>query len=54
MYQKSLISVKEARKILAEEGSKLSDDEIQDLIDNLEKLASYGLKMAQDRKSVVV
>lgn len=51
---KPLITVKEARKILAQEGSELSDDQIGELIHNMEKLAEYGLEMAQVRKSAVV
>lgn len=47
---KPLISILEARKILAEEASALSDDELLELIQSMEKLASYGLEMAQVRK----
>lgn len=54
MYQKPVISVKEARKILAEEASELSDTQIRELIQNIEKLATHSLEMTQVRKSGVV
>lgn len=46
---KPLITISEARKILAEEASVMSDDDIEVLIQNMGELASYGLEMAQVR-----
>ena len=44
----------EARKILGAEAKTLSDKEIvQQPLANMEKMAEIGLKMAQERKSVV-
>jgi hypothetical protein len=54
MHQKPIISIKEARKILSQEAVELSDDDIEDIIVKYEELASYGLRIAQVRKSVVV
>ena len=51
---KALISIKEARKILGKEAKTLSDKEITQILAHMEKMAEIGLKIAQDRKSVVV
>ena len=48
------ISVKEARKILGIESKNLSNEDIEQLLADLEKMADIGLKMAQERKSAVV
>lgn len=48
--RKQIISVKEARKILAEEASGLTDEQIRQLVQNIEKLSEYGLEMALVRK----
>ena len=53
-FERPLISIKEARKILAYEASKLSDDEVGELIRNIVKLSEYGLEIAKVRKSDVV
>lgn len=44
-----IISLKEARKILGKEmGDKLSDEELEKLIDDLDVLARAALKMAKE------
>lgn len=52
--EKLVITVKEARKILAEEASELSDEDIYGLLQSMQELASYGLRIASVRKSEVV
>lgn len=40
--------VADARKILGDEANDMTDDEIQQLIDDLDMLAQYTIKMVQD------
>lgn len=48
-YHKPIISIKEARKILAAEAQGLSDEELLQELYFWEKLAETGLRMAQVR-----
>lgn len=42
------VSLVEAKKILGDEAFDMSDDEIQQLIDDLDILAQYTIKMVQE------
>lgn len=42
------ITVAEARKILGDEANDMSDDRIQQLIDDFDMLAQYTIKMVQE------
>lgn len=45
------ITVVEARKLLGEEALSMSDEEIQQLIDDFDMIAQYSIKMVQRFKS---
>jgi len=47
---KSIISVKEARKLLGKEYEKLTDDEIAELVEQLHELAKLSLDMAREQR----
>ena len=40
------VTIKEAREILGNEAAKMSDEELQDLIDNLSVMAKWALEEA--------
>lgn len=42
-----IISVKEARKLLGDDAKKMSDDEVEKLIRDLDVMARYALKEAR-------
>jgi len=42
------VTVADARKTLGDESNDMTDDEIQQLIDDLDMLAQYTIKMVQD------
>jgi len=41
------VTTKEAREILGDEAAKMSDEELQDLIDNLSVMAKWALEEAK-------
>lgn len=51
LYSQKPISVKEARKLLGRDGTKLSDDQVQELIDNLHLLAKKYFAMASSNNA---
>jgi len=46
---KPVMSVEEARKLLGEEANEMTDDQIERLIDDLDILARYALKLARQK-----
>ena len=47
-----IITVKEARKILGKAAQKLTDDEIERLVDDLDVIARYAIKNFKELKKI--
>jgi hypothetical protein len=45
-----VLSVKQARELLGEEGLQMTDEEVQQLIDDFDVIAQYSIKMVQNFK----
>lgn len=45
-----VISVKQARELLGDEALRMTDEEIQQLIDDFDMIAQYSIKMVQSFK----
>lgn len=45
-----IISIKQARELLGEEALNMSDEEVQQLIDDFDVIAQYSIKMVQEFK----
>jgi hypothetical protein len=46
----AIISVKEARKILGKTASGMTDEEIEELVENLDVIAVHALKDAREKR----
>lgn len=47
----SVISTEQAKKLLGDESLSMTDEEIQDLIDDFDVIAQYTIKMVQEFKN---
>lgn len=47
-----VMSVKEARNLLGDDGANMGDVEIEELVNNLEILARYALRQSQTEREV--
>lgn len=45
-----IISIAQARELLGDEAIKLSNDEVQELIDTFDVIAQYSIQMVQEFK----
>lgn len=46
-----VISIDQAKKLLGDEALSMTDEEIQDLIDDFDVIAQYTIKMVQEFKN---
>jgi len=49
----TILSVKEARKILGKDAQKLSDEEVAKLIDDLDFLAKHAIKQFKEKNKQI-
>ncbi len=49
-YTKPIMSVKEARKLLGKDYEKMSDDEVNKLIQDTHELAKLALEVAKEKR----